>query len=168
MKSFDEQDTSVTQEEAVTAICRAGAEIMPLAVICCRDQLRAEAISLDVLLVSLETGWFCHSINWGDEFTHMEFREDIFTLMWKRICNEKIQGLSGGLTENYGESEMRYYQLDMRIRVMLYLRTKIRFTFEQIARIMDEDSSEKIEVEMNQVRSELLGRDLEASLRRVL
>ena len=163
MKSFEIAEIEATPEEVMMAIRKAGQDLAPLSMISCRDQLQAETLVLDVILLSLEVGWFCRSVNWGDEFTHMEFREDLFSLLWKKIGEARSLGL-GGARSVYGESEMPFFQLDMRVRAILYLRTKARFSFEQIERILEDESAANIEIELNQVREELLGRKLVPSI----
>lgn len=156
--------TEPTAIEAATALQRAAVDILPFSVICLRDSLRAETLTLEVLLVALENAWIGFDLEKDREFTHFEFREDIFRLIWKRACEELAAGKT---TPNlyYTETSMPFYRLELEERAALHLRTKAKFSYAQIGRVFECDP-EKAEGWVNAARTRLLKRDIQEAFDR--
>ena len=144
--------------DVAAALQRAAQDALPFAVACLRDSLRAEALTLETLLIALENGWISFSVAEDAEFTHREFREDIFHLIWRRSLEDLAAGKN---TPNlaYTETSMPFYQLDLEERAALALRMKSKFDYPAIARILDGDA-DQCEAWVDAARKQILGREL--------
>ena len=144
--------------EVAAALHRAAQDFLPFAVVCLRDSLRAETLTLEVLLVALENGWVSFALSESKEFTHTEFREEIYRLIWKRAGEELAGGKS---TPNlyYTEMGMPFYRLAPEERAALHLRMKGKLAYDQIGRILDSDT-EKATAWVEAARTRLLGRNI--------
>lgn len=159
MKRLQVLEDEPSHPELLRALVSASEELLPFAVICCGDPMRAEAYLQDVLVLSLESGWFCRAVDNRELFTHKEFREDIIGLIWKKVKEDSLKGVIAGI-RTYGESSAGYYRLDLLDRATLYLRQRMKLSYEAIANILEEDSEDIIIARVHQAREQILGRSI--------
>ncbi len=145
--------------ELLRTLIIASEELLPFAVVCCGDPLRAEAYLQDVILISLENGWFYRSVDWEESFTHNEFREDILALLWERVRKDSLKGIIAGI-RTYGEKSSGFYQLNILDRATLFLRMRLHLTYEQISNILKEESEDVLIARVHQAREQILERPL--------
>ena len=157
MRRLEINNPDPTFQETTRAVQIAAADLIGFAVSCCVDSLRAETQVQETLLVALENSWFTYSMNHGEEFTHLEFREEIFQHLWRKIITGT--GRSQGIRP-FAEADAPFFKLDLKVRAALYLRARSRFTYEQIARILGLESAQLAESMVAQARRELLGHDI--------
>jgi hypothetical protein len=133
-------------------------DLLPFAVVCLRDTMRAEALVLDILVLSLENSWIAQPIAKGQEISHMEFRDEMFRLVWQKA---KLDLSKGNSTPNlpYTENAMPFYKLDLEERAALSLRTTSKFEYQSMAYILAMDLIE-VEDLVDSARKKILGKDL--------
>ena len=141
-----------------TALVHAVKDLLPFAVVCLRDTMRAEALTLDLLLLSLENSWISQPLSASEEISHSEFREEMFRLVWQKAKEELGKGNS---TPNlpYTENAMPFYRLDLEERAALSLRAKGKFEYQSMAYILGMDLIQ-VEDLVDSARAKILGKDL--------
>lgn len=145
--------------ELHAALVEASEEMLPFAIVCCGDPLRAESYLLDALLISLENSWFTRAVSVSERFSYLEFRQEIYRLLWQRIANDSLAGVVAGV-RTYGESSARFYRLDLYERAALFLRTKLKFEYSQIAYVLGEDTIDVAIARVHGAREKILGKEL--------
>ncbi len=152
--------------ELLRALTAASEELLPFAIVCCGEPMRAEAYLQDALLLSLENSWFCRAVDNSERFTHKEFREDILKLLWERVKDDSLKGIVAGI-RTYGESSAAFYRMNMTERATLFLRMRLKLSYEQIGAILSEDSIEVLSARVHEAREQLLGRPLASGTERI-
>ena len=113
----------------------------------------ADPIVLDTLLLGLENHWFS---DFEGNYSHEEYREDFFRLLWKKSKgNMPIPKIGSDVP--MGHEEMRFYQLPQFSRALLYLRTKKTFSYASLSLIF-EVPAPILEEEVEKSREFLLGK----------
>ncbi len=125
-------------------VCRGGAAWM------------GEPDLLDTLLLALENSWITE--NEHRLLSHMEFREEIFHMLWAK-GRARQATVRVGEDVPLGHEEMAFYQLPIMVRAALYLRTKKKFSYDAIGRILGLGEG-VVREEIERGREFLLGRRL--------
>lgn len=159
MKQTNLLEDEPNYAELLRALIGASEDLLPFAIVCCGDPLRAEAYVQDVLLLSLENGWLCRSVDENERITHNEFKEDILRLLWERVHKDSLKGIIAGV-RTYGERSTGFYRLNLLERATLFLRMRLQLTYPEIASVLQEDSEDVLVARVHQARERLLGRPL--------
>lgn len=138
---------------------KAAEDLYALAYLTVRDSMRAESILQEVLLLGLERQWIAQALSASGEITHLEFREDLLREVWLRAKGSVHSGGPGG-DLRLSESSQPFYRLDLQARAALYLRSRMRLSLGEIARVLGLADEEIAFALLESARMQILGREL--------
>ncbi len=142
-------------QKVARALEAASTDLFSFAVICTGGmQALADSILQEIFLLALERGWFTEDFD--GNLSHDEFRIDLFREVWRAVKDNPVTPTIG-IDVPIGHEQMEFYRLPLRSRASLYLRTKRKLSYANIAEILDA-VPEEVRVEVERVRSILLGR----------
>ena len=148
-----------TANREVLAVTRAlegaCADVFSFAVVCTGGmQALADTLLQEILLLSLERGWFTENLQ--GNYSHEEHRTALFREVWL-AANERQAVPAIGIDVPIGHEQMAFYQLPRLARAVLYLRTKRKLSYEMIGSIVG-IAAGAARTEVEKSRSILLGR----------
>jgi hypothetical protein len=134
------------------ALIAAGQELYSFAMSLWGLEERAKKEVCDILLVALEHNYFVREVNGQGLLSHLEFREEFYTLLYKRAVD--TLGLAHLPIE---ASELKFFKLPLQHRAMLYLKSRLNFDNKTLAKILRTDEA-SLRLEIAVARECLLGR----------
>jgi hypothetical protein len=142
-------------KEVYQALEDAAVDLYGFGVVCQGGSpIAADPEVLDTLLLGLENVWFNEDSK--GVLSHLDFREDFFRVLWEKSYGKR-PSVRIGSDVPLGHEEMAFYQLPQLTRAALYLRTKKKFTYPTISRVLGVPEP-LLESEVEKAREFLLGR----------
>ena len=142
-------------KDYVRAYEQAAQDLYGFAMICNKGvSWVAEQEILDLFLLASEKHWFTDDHR--GQFNHREFRIEFFQGIWA-LAKKPSLSENGVLTP--GQKEMSFFRLPLFARAAVFLRTKRKFTYQEIAEILG-SSEGAVKQEIEKAREVLLGRGL--------
>lgn len=147
-------------KELQTAVDRLVADVYGFSVILkSGSEWYAQSELLDVVFLVLENQWFVfdddETIPWED------FRIEVFQMIWKRFSSTTVPGVSVDDSLPVGTRERSFYKLALADRAAIYLRTKKKFSYDELSAILGLPKKQIIE-RVEKSREILLARELRA------
>lgn len=142
-------------KEVYEALEEAALDLYGFAIVCQGGAVwAAEPEILDALLLGLENVWFNENEN--GRLSHKDFREDFFRVVWEKSQGKRPNARVGSEVP-LGHEEMAFYQLPQLARAALFLRTKKKFQYDTLSRVLGV-AEPVVEEEVEKAREFLLGR----------